>query len=650
MKKWPSFFVVLMLMVLLSAAVAATTYYTYVLSWGSFGTGNGQFRYPHNVVTDAYGNVYVSDYWNNRIEKFDSNGHFLAAWGSSGSGNGQFNDPSGEAVDSGGNLYVADSGNNRIQKFSPAGAWLANIGSGQLSGPDAVAVDSSGYIYAADTGNTRIAKFDSNGNMVAQWNNGNYGCDPAGWSCGYQFYPTGLAVDATGHLYVSDSSTANVEVFTTSGVFVSQFGHFSNPQGIALDSSGNVFVSDTGNNRIVEYSTSGVYETEWGSQGSGEFQFSSPWDVTVDPSGNVYVADSSNARIVKYAIAQANLSISGIVETIGSTGISGATVSVSGPVTATTATDGNGNYSFAGLPPGVYTVTASAAGLAFNHLSPTVTSSLVDENFIATNLAENYTVTAQSGSNGMLTATLLYQDAGGVVHPIDNAYAYLQGGNQLSPREKYFRNAPYIVGPTNANGYISASVPAGTYHLRLLRRAPLGTTPAQSQLYGPPRAGDYTWNFVGPTVSIGAGKAVNFGAAYASTFGPITITGRVYNSSTGQAKAGWYVKASTQQCQDVESCEYCGGPQYYISDPNANCGTKYPAQNLTDANGNYTIKLKNPGTYYIYACQNPGTCHGLCWQGACNAGGYGTGSGGNIAPITVGKGQSLTGVNISGNF
>ena len=91
---------------------------TFVTTWGSSGTGDGQFNAPLGVATDGNGNVYVADTNNNRIQKFDASGTFLATWGIAGSGNGQFSDPTGVATHGSGDVYVADAGNNRIQKFA----------------------------------------------------------------------------------------------------------------------------------------------------------------------------------------------------------------------------------------------------------------------------------------------------------------------------------------------------------------------------------------------------------------------------------------------------------------------------------------------------------------------------------------------------
>jgi len=91
---------------------------TFLTTWGSSGTGNGQFNGPGGIAVDGSGNVFVADNGNNRIQKFDNAGTFLTTWGSFGIGNGQFFGPQGVAVDGSGNVFVAEFGNNRIQKFA----------------------------------------------------------------------------------------------------------------------------------------------------------------------------------------------------------------------------------------------------------------------------------------------------------------------------------------------------------------------------------------------------------------------------------------------------------------------------------------------------------------------------------------------------
>src|SRR5439155_11318894 len=91
---------------------------TFLTTWGSAGSGDGQFNAPNSVAVDGGGNVFVSDLNNKRIEKFTNTGTFLTKRGSIGSGDGQFSNPVGVGVDGSGNVFVADNRNDRIQKFT----------------------------------------------------------------------------------------------------------------------------------------------------------------------------------------------------------------------------------------------------------------------------------------------------------------------------------------------------------------------------------------------------------------------------------------------------------------------------------------------------------------------------------------------------
>ena len=100
------------------------------MSFGTYGTGDGQMSYPGGVAVDSSGNIYVSDSNNNRIQKFNSSGVFQWKLGgtATGSGNGQFSYPQGITLDSSGNIYVADANNNRIVKVTSGGAYSASFG------------------------------------------------------------------------------------------------------------------------------------------------------------------------------------------------------------------------------------------------------------------------------------------------------------------------------------------------------------------------------------------------------------------------------------------------------------------------------------------------------------------------------------------
>ena len=135
----------------------------------------------------------------------------------------QFNTPSGVAVDSDGNLYVTDTFNNRIRKITPAGEVTTLAGSGTRGHQDAtgtaaqfyfpfgVAVDSDGNLYVADTGNNRIRKITSEGVVSTFAGSATYGHkDGAGTTAAQFSFPTGIAVDLSGNLYVGDTGNQRI--------------------------------------------------------------------------------------------------------------------------------------------------------------------------------------------------------------------------------------------------------------------------------------------------------------------------------------------------------------------------------------------------------------------------------------------------------
>ena len=172
---------------------------------------------------------------------------------------------------------------NGITGFSGDGGPAA---SASLALPQGVAVDASGGIYIADTGNHRIRKVDLTGVITTIAGNG-----AAGYSGDY-----GPAMSAS----------------------------LNSPEGVAVDSSGNIFIADTGNSRIRKINVSGAIETVAGNgtraySGDGgpaiSASLNSPQAIAADASGNVYIADTGNHRIRK-------MDASGLITTIAGNGTS----------------------------------------------------------------------------------------------------------------------------------------------------------------------------------------------------------------------------------------------------------------------------------------------------------------------------------------
>ena len=137
---------------------------TFKATYGTYGAGEEEFHYPISLAFSE-GDLYVVDQGNNRVEELSTSGRYLAQFGSSGTGNGEFSTPYGIASDpQSGNLYVVDWGNNRVEEFSPSGRYLGKFGSkgsgnGQFSGPERIAISSTGDLYVPDDGNDRVEEF-----------------------------------------------------------------------------------------------------------------------------------------------------------------------------------------------------------------------------------------------------------------------------------------------------------------------------------------------------------------------------------------------------------------------------------------------------------------------------------------------------------
>lgn len=291
----------------LSNLAPTTTYIEappeFVLLWGEAGSGEGQFNSPQGIAIDGFGNVYVADQGNHRIQKFDENGSFLAAWGGLGQSQGQFNTPTDLVATTGGELLVADTNNDRVQRFTEDGTY---IGEWSIAFPQQIDLTAGGVLVLASS---TIYRFDPSGQLMDSWSVRKYGAWTRDLACvtegqyfaifegfsecctditsGYFFYQGPYV-----HLL---ARTTIIDAWGTTGVGSTNV----TPSGVAVDGGGHVYVADRRLDRIQRRNYDGLLLTEWGTPGSAPGQFAYP-RMLACTADYVYVVDSGNNRIQKF--------------------------------------------------------------------------------------------------------------------------------------------------------------------------------------------------------------------------------------------------------------------------------------------------------------------------------------------------------------
>ena len=263
----------------------------------------GDLKGPWGIAVREGGEVVVAE-WNSHCVSIISGNGEKKSFGTHGSGPGQFNRPEGIAIETGGNILVADYGNHRIHQLSSTGKHLRTVGTKgggplQFNGLRGITVHpGTGKVYVAEYLNNRIQVLNSDLTYSSSFGRN-------GSNNGEFEHPYDIATDREGNVYVADCYNHRIQVFTADGAYLRQLGsegegegELKYPASIAIDSGRNVvYVAENGKNRVSIFSTDGVFIKSFGREGNGPAQFHSPRGIAVDKKGAFYVCDTGNNRI-----------------------------------------------------------------------------------------------------------------------------------------------------------------------------------------------------------------------------------------------------------------------------------------------------------------------------------------------------------------
>jgi uncharacterized protein (TIGR03437 family) len=344
------------------------------------------------VAADQIGNIYFSSSTLNTVFRIDPSGAITRVAGNSRTGfsgdggpaiEAQLNHPNGLAVDVSGNLFIADTGNRRIRRVSPGGIIVTVAGSGdcclsgdggpavntQLRTPFGVSVDASGNLFIADEYDQRVRRVSTDGiiSTVAGTGTAGFSGDGGPGASAQLSYPTGVAVDSAGNLFIADYNNHRIRMLSTDRTMTTAVGNggigssgdggpadhaqLISALAIAVDGLDNLFIADSGSVRKV--SSSGTITTvagggsSWGTAADGGAATNAamqPRAVAADRSSNLFIADSFGWGIRKISAAGIITTLIGIANLCCSSGDGGPATAAQLDDPAGVALDGAGNF------------------------------------------------------------------------------------------------------------------------------------------------------------------------------------------------------------------------------------------------------------------------------------------------------------------
>jgi DNA-binding beta-propeller fold protein YncE len=281
---------------------------------GGSGIQKGQMSGPSDVTFDQQGNIYVADTNNNRIEKYDSQGNFLAVAGGFG-GDVTLNQPWSMAVDSDGNVYVADTWNHditkldkdlkQVKKWGSGGQVEANGDPQKLFGPRKIALTPDGNVIITDTGNSRVVEYTKDGDFVRQFGSKGTSGDPLQFS-----EPASLAVASNGDIYVADFWNKRIVHFdkdlqSKGTIAVDSWGStaVTDRPYLAVLSDGRVLATDPTNGKVLVFGADGKPLAPYDLPKETGQASSRPIGIATDGT-SVLVADSLGSVVRKIPLSE----------------------------------------------------------------------------------------------------------------------------------------------------------------------------------------------------------------------------------------------------------------------------------------------------------------------------------------------------------
>jgi DNA-binding beta-propeller fold protein YncE len=303
----------------------------FLAQWGSEGAEPGEFHFPIGIAINAADEIFVTDFYNDRLQKFSTDGKLLAVIP-------VLSTPGGIALSRAGDIYLAhfaekkreERTTDQISVYDSTGKLLRQWGrtgnnDGEFDCPGGLAVHGDGRVYVADQTNRRVQVFDGDGKFLSKW--GEYGTKEGQFGGivsirsrvgGPQF----LAFDSQKNVYTTEGSMGRVQKFTADGKFLLAWGDnedkpgsfggvftgFKNrkatlqgPVSICVDKQDRVWVSAV-SGRVQQFSSEGAYLRGFGTAGTEPGQFYAPHGLAFDSRGNLYVVDAFNHRVQKFAV------------------------------------------------------------------------------------------------------------------------------------------------------------------------------------------------------------------------------------------------------------------------------------------------------------------------------------------------------------